>query len=416
MKKVRRLLAVFGVLAVVAAACNNGSGGGGGGSGASGGGGIEPVKTYDTIGATEGELSLIAWNGYTEDGSNSEAYDWVTPFEDKTDCQVTVKYADTSDEMVTLMRQGGGTVYDGVSASGDATNRLIAGHDVGAVDPSLFPDFPNVIAPLRPETGTNNSHYVVNGSVYGVPYMYGPNFLMYNTDVVKPAPTSWDVTFEADSPYAGKVTAYDSPIFIADAAMYLKAHNPDLGITDPYELTQDQLDAATALLKTQSGLIGKYWALYTDEIDGFVNGSMVVGTAWPVNLSYAEADAPVDAVIPSEGATGWADTWMISANAPHPNCMLEWMKWTMTPDVQGLVAVWYGAAGSNVKSCDVVRAALGKDADLVDTVRYGNCGNADFLNSLYLWKTPSADCGDDRGNTCMDYSVWQQKWTEVRGA
>jgi putative spermidine/putrescine transport system substrate-binding protein len=415
MKKVRRGLAVFGVLAVVAAACNNGSGGGGG-SGASGGGGIEPVKTFDTIGATEGELNLIAWNGYTEDGSNSEAYDWVTPFESKTGCQVTVKYADTSDEMVTLMRQGGGTVYDGVSASGDATNRLIAGHDVAAVDPSLFPDFPNVIAPLQPETGTNNSHYVVNGSVYGVPYMYGPNFLMYNTDVVKPAPTSWDVTFEADSPYKGKVTAYGSAIFIADAAMYLKTHNPDLGITDPYELTQAQLDAATELLKTQNTLIGKYWTLYTDEIDGFVDGSMVVGTAWPVNLSYAEADAPVDAVIPSEGATGWADTWMISANAPHPNCMLEWMKWTMTPDVQGLVAVWYGAAGSNVNSCDVVRAALGKDADLVDTVRYGNCGNADFLNSLYLWKTPSADCGDSRGNVCMDYSVWQQKWTEITGS
>ena len=416
MRKVRRGLAVFGVLAVVAAACNNGNGGGGGGSGSSGGGGIEPVKTFDSIGATEGELNLIAWNGYTEDGSNSEAYDWVTPFESKTGCQVTVKYADTSDEMVTLMRQGGGTVYDGVSASGDATNRLIAGHDVAAVDPSLFPDFPNVIAPLQPETGTNNSHYVVNGSVYGVPYMYGPNFLMYNTDVVKPAPTSWDVTFEADSPYKGKVTAYGSAIFIADAAMYLKTHNPDLGITDPYELTQDQLDAATELLKTQNTLIGKYWTLYTDEIDGFVDGSMVVGTAWPVNLSYAEADAPVDAVIPSEGATGWADTWMISANAPHPNCMLEWMKWTMTPDVQGLVAVWYGAAGSNVNSCDVVRAALGKDADLVDTVRYGNCGNAEFLNSLYLWKTPSADCGDSRGNVCMDYSVWQQKWTEITGS
>jgi putative spermidine/putrescine transport system substrate-binding protein len=417
MSKLRRILAVFGVLAVVAAACNNGSsGGGGGGGGGTGGGGIEPPKTYDSIGQTEGSLSLIAWNGYTEDGSNSAAYDWVTPFEDKTGCQVSVKYADTSDEMVTLMRQGGGTVYVGVSASGDATNRLIAGGDVGAVDPALFPDFPNVIAPLQPETGTNNSHYVVNGHVYGVPYMYGPNFLMYNTDVVKPAPTSWDVTFEADSPYAGKVTAYDSPIFIADAAMYLKTHNPDLGITDPYELTQEQLNAATDLLNTQSGLIGKYWALYTDEIDGFVDGSMVVGTAWPVNLSYAEADAPVDAVIPSEGATGWADTWMISANAPHPNCMLEWMKWTMTPDVQGLVAVWYGAAGSNVKSCDIVRTALGKDADLVDTVRYGNCGNADFLNSLYLWKTPAADCGDDRGATCMDYSVWQQKWTEVRGA
>jgi putative spermidine/putrescine transport system substrate-binding protein len=314
------------------------------------------------------------------------------------------------------MRQGGGTVYDGVSASGDATNRLIAGGDVGAVDPSLFPDFPNVIAPLNPDGGTNTAHYIVNGDVYGVPYMYGPNFLMYNTDVVKPAPTSWDITFDANSPYAGKLTAYDSPIFIADAAMYLKTHNPDLGITDPYELTQDQLDAAVNLLKQQAPNITKYWSLYTDEIDGFVDGSMVAGTAWPVNLSYAELDAHVDAVIPSEGVTGWADTWMISAHAPDPNCMLEWMKWTMKPDIQAEVAVWYGAAGSNVNSCDLIRKALGKDADLVDTVRYSFCGDADFLNSIYLWKTPSAECGDDRGQTCMDYSVWAQKWTEIRGA
>jgi putative spermidine/putrescine transport system substrate-binding protein len=416
--KGRMLIALFGVLALVGAACgsDNGDGGGGGGTGESGGGGIQPPTTYDSIGATEGALSLIAWNGYTEDGSNDPNYDWVTPFEDQTGCKVTVKYADTSDEMVALMRQGGGSVYDGVSASGDATNRLIAGGDVGAVDPSLFPDFPNVIAPLNPDGGTNTAHYIVNGNIYGVPYMYGPNFLMYNTDVVKPAPTSWDITFEADSPYAGSITAYGSPIFIADAALYLKTHNPDLNITDPYELTQDQLDAAVELLKQQKPLITKYWSLYTDEIDGFVDGSMVAGTAWPVNLSYAELDAPVDAVEPSEGMTGWADTWMISANAPHPNCMLEWMKWTMKPDIQAEVAVWYGAAGSNVNSCDDIRKALGKDADLVDTLRYSHCGDADFLNSLYLWKTPAADCGDDRGATCVDYSVWQQKWTEVVGA
>ncbi len=207
------------------------------------------------IGETEGALELIAWAGYVEDGTSEggEDFDWVTPFEDETGCQVNVTYGDTSDEMVTLMRQGGGTVYDGVSASGDASNRLIAGGDVGAIDTSLFPQFANVIGPLNPDGGTNNAHYVVDGNVYGTPYMYGPNFLMYNTDEVTPAPTSWDVTFEADSPYAGSITVYDSPIFIADAAMYLMAHNPDLGITDPYELSQEQFDAAVDLLKTQAG-------------------------------------------------------------------------------------------------------------------------------------------------------------------
>ena len=202
--------------------------------------------------------------------------------------------------------------------------------------------------------------------------------------------------------------------------MYLMAHNPDLGITDPYELSQEQFDAAVELLKQQNAMISGYWALYTDEIDGFVNGSMTAGTAWPINLRYTEPDAPVDAVVPSEGMTGWADTWMISANAPHPNCMLKWMDWTMQPEVQAEVSDWYGAAGSNVDSCqatkDFVVDLYGKGADVdVDTIRYSFCGDAEFLNSLYLWKTPLPDCGDDRGEVCKDYSEWTQAWTEIVG-
>ena len=168
-------------------------------------------------------------------------------------------------------------------------------------------------------------------------------------------------------------------------------------------------------------MIDKYWAAYTTEIDGFVDGSMVAGTAWPVNLSYAEIDAPVAPAEPTEGMTGWADTWMLSSEAPHPNCMLEWMKWAMTPDVQAEVADYYGAAGSNVDSCPVLEKRLDKaygkgSAELVNTVRYGYCGDAAFLDSLALWKTPVTDCGDDRGAVCEDYSVWSQKWTEIRGS
>ena len=418
MKRVRALLAAVAAIALVAAACGTSGdevSGGGGTTGAT-----EPAKTFSSIGEPEDELNLIAWNGYVENGSNDPNYDWVTPFEKDTGCKVNVKYADTSDEMVTLMRQGGGSVYDGVSASGNASNKLIAGGDVAAVDPSLFPDMASVIPPLAPG-GSNTAHYIVDGNQYGTPYMYGPNFLMFNTKEVKPTPTSWDVTFEPTldgqpNPYAGSLTAYDDPIFIADAAVYLKAHNPDLGIDDPYELTQPQLDAAVELLQAQKPMITKYWSLYTDEIDGFVDGSMVAGTAWPVNLTYAKLDAPVSSVIPDEGVTGWADTWMISANAAHPNCMLSWMQWTMTPEVQAEVGIWYGAAGSNAESCDLIAKSLGKGgAELVDSVEYSFCGNEEFLTSLYLWKTPEADCGNGQTN-CMDYSVWQQKWTEIRGA
>jgi putative spermidine/putrescine transport system substrate-binding protein len=359
-----------------------------------------------SIGKGEGALNLIAWTGYVESGKTDPKVDWVTPFETQTGCKITVKFADTSDEMVTLMRQGGGTVYDGVSASGDATNRLIAAGDVAEVNTSLVPDFNDAMASLK-----SPKHNTVNGKHYGVPYMWGANVLMYNTQVVTPAPTSWDPTWKSDSPYKGKVTAYNSPIFIADAALYLKAHQPSLGITDPYELTQKQLDAAITLLKQQKTLVGKYWAATTDEIDPFASGAIVVGTAWPYMVSQLKSDKrPVAAVIPKEGVTGWADTWMLSAHAKHPNCMYQWMKWTMTPDVQTQVAEFYFATPSNTKSC----TKLVKDIGDTATIDY-HCGDDAFLSKIGLWKTPLADCGDSRGKTCTDYSAWALRWQEVRG-
>jgi len=324
------------------------------------GSGSKTVGLLKNVGTGEGHLNLIGWGGYVEDGSNDKTVDWVHPFERETGCAVKSTIANSSDEMVTLMRQGGGKVYDGVSASGDASNRLIAHGDVAPVNISLMPDYKDVVAPLQAP-----AHNTVNGVHYGVPYMYGVNFLMYNPQVVTGTVDSWDITFDPNSPYKGKITAYDVPIFIADAAMYLKSHQPELGITDPYELTSKQLDAATALLKGQNPLVSNYWSNYLDEITGFENGSMVAGTAWPINLSTIEADIAASKAniqiafaVPKEGVTGWADTWMMSSHAQHPNCMYKWMAYTLRPDVQAQVASWYGAAGSNPKSCDVLKQSL----------------------------------------------------------
>jgi putative spermidine/putrescine transport system substrate-binding protein len=398
MRTRRGLLALAGVVVLVSAACSKSEDG-------TGTGGSTGPTAVSSIGQTEGELSLIAWPGYTEDS-------WVKPFETQTGCKVTVKPGNTSDEMVTLMRSGGGTQYDGVSASGDASNRLIAAGDVAAIDTSLFPDYVDVMPSLQ-----SPAHNTVDGVHYGVPYEWGPNLLMFNTDVVTTAPTSWDVVFEttlngAPNPYAGKVTAYDSPIYIADAALYLMAHNPDLGITDPYELTADQLTAATDLLKQQAGMVKKYWAYYTDDIDGFNSKDMVVGQAWPVNLQYilAAKKVPAEAIIPTEGVTGWADTWMMSSHAPHPNCMLKWMQYTLQPDVQTEVAEFYGATPSNTKSCAQLNTDFGADAAAF------HCGDDAFLSAVKLWKTPLSECGDDRGQVCEDYSAWTNAWTEIRGA
>jgi putative spermidine/putrescine transport system substrate-binding protein len=390
MRKVPKWLALAGVLGLFAAACSSDETSSPGGVPSSG------PSMISTIGQGEGELNLVAWANYTEKS-------WVKPFEDDTGCKVNVTYGNTSDEMVNLMRQNDGKDFDGVSASGDASNRLIAAGDVAPIDTSLFSEYDNVMQGLQAP-----AHNTIDGVHYGVPYMWGPNYLMYNTDVVSPPPTSWDVVFEPNSPYAGKITAYDSPIYIADAALYLKTHSPDLGITDPYELTEDQLNAAVDLLKQQNSMISKYWAIWSDEVDGFDSGDMVIGTAWPGNQAYV-TKVPVDNVNPSEGVTGWADTWMMSSNAQHPNCMLMWMDYSLRPEVQVEVAEFYGATPSNTASCDQLGKDLGNAAD------YYHCGEDTYLQDIALWKTPLATCGDERGDVCMDYTAWTQKWQEIRG-
>ncbi|TMK78059.1 MAG: ABC transporter substrate-binding protein [Actinobacteria bacterium] len=391
-------VALVACLALVGAACSKSSS-------SSGSGGPTVLQS---IGPGEGALNLIAWQGYTEDGSTDPKSDWVHPFEQQSGCQVHVKYGQTSDEMVNLMRQGGGTAYDGVSASGDATNRLIAHGDVAPINVNLIDGWKQFLPTLQ-----SPPHNTVKGVHYGVSYMYGANVLMYNTQTFSSPPTSWSVVFDPNTPYAGKITAYGGAIYVADAALYLKAHDPSLGITDPYELTQPQLDAAINLLKGQKPNVKKYWTSATDEIDLFTSGDVVAGTAWPYQVSVMQSatpPAPVDAVIPTEGATGWADTWMMSSHARHPNCMYKWMQWASTPQVQAQVAEFYGATPSSLQSCPIITQDLGQAA----AAPY-HCGDDGFVHQLYLWRTPLAACGNGKTD-CIDYSVWEQKFTEVTGA
>ena len=221
----------------------------------------EGQKAATEIGAGEGEVNLIAWAGYVEDGSTDPKVDWVSDFEQQTGCQVNVKVGNTSDEMVTLMRTG---QYDGVSASGDATLRLIAGGDVAPVNTDLVKNYADVFDGLKDKPWNS-----VDGRRYGVPHGRGANLLMWRTDKVDPAPDSWRAVFDPESPYKGKVTAYDNPIYIADAALYLKATQPDLGIDNVYELDEEQFQAAVDLLKQQREIIGEYWSDYTNAQAAF---------------------------------------------------------------------------------------------------------------------------------------------------
>jgi putative spermidine/putrescine transport system substrate-binding protein len=355
----------------------------------------------------------VAWPGYIERGETDKSYDWVTGFEKDTGCKVSVKTAATSDEMVALMNEGG---FDLVTASGDASLRLVAGNRVQEINTALIPSWSKIDPRLQ-----NAAWHTVNGKHYGVPYQWGPNVLAYNTEVFKgQAPDSWKVVFEEMTLPDGKsnkdrVQAYDGPIYIADAALYLMAHQPDLGITNPYELDEEQFNAAIDLLKQQREFIGEYWSDYAKQIQSFANGDTTVGTTWPYQYLALQAEGdPVKTTIPEEGSTGWSDTWMISSEAQHPNCMYMWMNHITEPQVQADVAEWFGEAPANSKACEPQYLKKGPFPDVKHCEKYDASGEK-YLDDLYYWTTPVSDCGDDRGDVCKTYDDWVQGWTEVKG-
>jgi putative spermidine/putrescine transport system substrate-binding protein len=366
---------------------------------------LQPALAQMTaLGAGEGQLNIVAWPGYVERGETDKAYDWVTKFEEATSCKVNVKTANTSDEMVALMNEGG---FDLVTASGDASLRLVAGKRVQEINTGLIPSWKNVDPRLQ-----DGAWFTVGGKHYGVPYQWGPNILMYNTNVFKEPPKSWSVVFEEQTlpdgtSNKGRVQAYDGPIHIADAAQYLMAHKPELGITSPYELNEEQYKAALDLLRGQRALVGRYWHDAMIQVDDFKNEGIVASGSWPFQVNLLIADGqPVASTIPEEGATGWADTTMLAADAANPNCAYMWMEHTLSSNLQSDLSVWFG-------SNPVVPAAC-TDASGQQTAEGCTANGMDAFDRIRFWTTPVANCSQGEG-ACVPYYRWVSDYIGVIG-
>jgi len=394
-KRLFSQIAVASVAALILAGCSSSND-------AASSSGVPDVPMMESLGAGEGQVNLVAWAGYVENGSTDPNVDWVTGFEEETGCKVNVKNGATSDDMVALMKTG---EYDVVSASGDASLRLIYGGDVAPVNTDLIANYADIFDNLKLQQWNS-----VDGVSYGVPHGRGANLLAYRTDIVNPAPTSWGAVFDANSPYKGKITAYDSPIYIADAALYLMATQPDLGIEYPYALDQKQFDAAVELLKTQKPLIGEYWGDYLKHVASIKSGGTVLGTTWQVNINLAKGEGTkVEGIKPSEGSTGWSDTWMISSKAKNPNCAYMWMNHIASPAANAGVAEWFGEAPSNAKSCDLT-------ADKNHCATFHAADDA-YWEDVYYWNTPTEACLDGRTDAkCVPYAEWVKAWSSLRNS
>lgn len=364
-----------------------------------------PAATEAASTELEGELSIVAWAGYIERGETVPDFDWVTKFEEETGCIITVKTAATSDEMVALMNEGG---FDLVTASGDASNRLISGGRVQPIDISRIPSYSKVDERLQ-----NAPWHTVDGIHYGVPYSSGANILMYNTEVFGDTPpTSWSVVFEETTlpdgeSNKGRIQAYDGPIYVADAALYLKATKPELGITDPYALTRDQFNAALDLLRQQRALVNRYWHDAFIQMDDFTNEGVAASSSWPFQANYMKfvESKPIDKVFPIEGSTGWADTTMLHVDSDSVNCAYAWMEHSLDPKVQGDLAAWFSNIPVRLDACEG-NPLLGPDG----------CKNngADSFGDIQWWRTPTSTCADG-SKECVPYHEWVTNYVAVIG-
>lgn len=391
-----RIPALLSAFVLVVSACTGG-----------GGASTTPAPSYPTsIGPLEDELDLVAWVGYVESGKNDPNYDWVTPFEASVGgkCKVNAKEAGTSNAMKSLMDTGN---YDGVSASGNLSGRLVADGEAAPVNVDLVPNYKDIFPALK-----DQPYNTFNGVHYGIPHGRGANLLVWRSDLIPQQFDSWSAMFDPNTPGKGKLSVYDDPIYIADAANYLMSTQPNLGIKNPYELDDNQFTAAVNLLKAQRPNIKEYWTDATAQIQSFTTGTLTVGTTWQYQVNTMLAAKPavaIKAVLPKEGSTGWSDTWMMYSHAKHPNCMYKWMNWITSPKVNAQVAVWFGEAPSNMKAC--------AEAEKLEP---GHCdtfhaNDEAYFSHVHLWTIPTANCGDARGNVCKDYSAWLQAWTEIKG-
>jgi putative spermidine/putrescine transport system substrate-binding protein len=368
--------------------------------------GLTPALAQITeIGAPEGQLNIVAWPGYLERGETDPNFDWITKFEAASGCKVNVKTANTSDEMVALMNEGG---FDLVTASGDASLRLVAGDRVQPINIDLIPSWSTIDPRLQ-----SAPWHTVDGVHYGVPYMWGPNVLMYNTEVFKDAPpTSWNVVFEEmtlpdGQSNKGRVQAYDGPIHIADAAQYLMFHKPELGITSPYELNEDQYKAALDLLRVQRTLTARYWHDAFIQMDDFKNEGMAASGTWPFQVNLLQGEGiPVASVIPQEGATGWADTTMMHVDAANPNCAYLWMEHSLASNLQSDLSVWFGANPAVPAACT--------DGRGMQTAEGCTKNGLDDFDRIRFWTTPVANCSQGEG-MCVPYYRWVSDYIGVIG-
>ncbi|WP_141703671.1 ABC transporter substrate-binding protein [Planobispora rosea] len=351
-------------------------------------GGPSPTPSA-SIGPSEGTLRVLTFQGHVEYGGVSSEVNWVTAFERDSGCRIaTLDRVRTSEEMEAKLDAG---AYDVISPSPDLAGALIAEGRAAPVDTALVKGYDDIPARLRELPALRSGD-----RVYGVPYLWGVNQVVHGGGRYGGPRALYT---------AGPAAIRDTPLSIADAALVLKETEPALGIDDPFQLTPEQLGAAEKLLAERDGADRVYWRDSIELIRAIAGGSVRLAQAWPYHADLFErAKRPVRTF---GGAlmTGWADSWMLTAEPASPNCAYRWLNWVTSPEVQSSAAAWTGLAPANPEGC------TGRARAVCDLYRLKD---ETWSRRVFFAARPSRDCGGLEGE-CTDYTDWVSRWRKLVG-
>jgi spermidine/putrescine transport system substrate-binding protein len=270
-----------------------------------------------------GELNFMVWEGYTDTL-------FAKPFEDACGVKVNATYMGSSDDLVAKLRAGGAETIDLISPSSDAATAIIDAGLAAPLDLARIPSYTDLSDGFRKLKVARK-----DSTVYGVPWAFGPNPLIYDTTKITKAPDSWGALW--DRKYRGKLSLQDDIATLYMVAQYLGMDDPN----DPsklYNLSDEDLAKVKAKMLELRPNVRKYWVTAGDMTQLFQSGEVVAGEGWPLMTNQLrQAKFPAGETIPKEGTTAWADHWVLTKGAKNLDAAYAWLEYTAQPFTQKLL-------------------------------------------------------------------------------
>jgi spermidine/putrescine transport system substrate-binding protein len=271
----------------------------------------------------EDSLSLLVWEGYADAS-------FVRTFEESHHCKVVASYMGTSDELVAKLRGGSASNYDVISPSSDVATSIVKAGLAAPLDLSRIPSYSQLSQKLRDLPLVKG-----NGQVYGVPFIWGPNPILYDTTALTQPPDSWSILW--DPKYKGKISLWDELSSVYMAAQVLGYDKPDPNHI--YNLTDEELAAVRKKLIELKPNIRKYWTTGGDLTNLFQNHEIILAMGWPLMTNQLRAlKFPIGEVIPKENTTGWIDHLMITAASSRKELATEFLEYMSEAQTQKKVS------------------------------------------------------------------------------